>query len=127
MSEGYGSEQFIDVVYRDVFQAAVTDCESVMLNPPGRQPASRLLALQRWYTSLTETDRAHVHEALREVADAATFGMLCLLDNVRPVADGYSYTLKLTAEGEGTSILLGDNGGLHDLFRARVDDGTDSH
>ncbi|AWB95815.1 hypothetical protein DCE93_09190 [Agromyces badenianii] len=73
MDADFGAEDFIDVVYSDVCEAAVAGVVETMLDPPGRAPASSTVQLHRWFTELPETDRAMVVRALREAADSAVF------------------------------------------------------
>ena len=54
----------------------------------GKRSGEQLLVLHRWYESLPTRDRQMLKQALQLAADSAVFGMLCLMDNVRPVTDG---------------------------------------
>jgi hypothetical protein len=114
------ADQLVEVIYQDVFKAAVDDCETVLGNPPGRNPGEAALEMRDWYVGLSEKDRAHLHIALRKAADYAVFGMLCLLDNVRPVTDGFAQELRLSVETAGERFDFDANEPLHDMFRARV-------
>ena len=78
--------------------------------------------MHEWYLALADDDREMLHEVIREAADHAVFGMLCLLDNVRPVLDGYSEELELRSTSNGVSSpILADAEEFHPLFRGRVD------
>src|ERR1700744_1607135 len=92
------ADQLIEVIYRDVYKAAVDDCESVLENPPGRNPGDAALKMSTWYAGLSAGDREKLHSAIQKAADFAIFGMLCLLDNVRPVTEGFSQELRLSVE-----------------------------
>lgn len=121
MSAEFSSADLIEVVFRDVFLAAVRDCEEDFRNPPGREPDARLLALHEWYSGLDEGSRRQVRNVLVEAASAATFGMLAIMDNVRPVAPGYEVELHVFAVSQGQRIRLGEFGDLHDMFTQRLD------
>lgn len=83
------ADQLIKVIYHDVFKAAVDDCESVLKHPPGRNPGQAALDASSWYSGLSTRDREMLHSAIRKAADFAVFGMLCLLGNARPIAEGF--------------------------------------
>jgi hypothetical protein len=113
---------FIEVVYRDVFRAATRDSLALVEAPPGRQPPESLMALHRWFSALGSDDREMVGKAMAFAADSAVFGLLCLLDNVRPVTAGYRETLALKVRsGSDERDLAPDGVELHAEFRGRVD------
>jgi len=85
MTVPISADQLIDIIYRDVFKAAVDDCESVLERPPGRNPGQAALDASSWYAGLSSGDREMLHSAIQKAADFAVFGMLCLLDNVRRI------------------------------------------
>ena len=116
-------DDLTEVVYRDVYCAAVQDSLSLITAPPGRRPPESLMELHRWYGSLGGEDQDMVRKLMAFTADSAVFGLLCLIDNVRPVTDGYRETLSLkarSASGEERQ-LVPDGVELHAEFRARVD------
>jgi hypothetical protein len=112
-------DQGIDVVRRDVFEAAVADCEAVLREPPGRAPKASTVAASQWYAQLTDEDQAQLHHVLRMAADFAVFGMLCLLDNVRPIADGFDQELRLAVEVQGMRHDFDPGDPLHDVYRSK--------
>jgi hypothetical protein len=114
-------DQLIEVVYRDAFESAVTDCEAVLSHPPGRAPRDELKQLARWYARLSDDDRVHLRAAMTMSADFALFGMLCLIDNVRPLTDGFDQTLHLSVEVDGERFDFDPKDPLHDAFRSKVD------
>jgi len=117
------ARDFIDVVYEDVYAATSRSIKSALEQPSGRQPAPRLVAMHEWFTSLSGDDKEMLSEVVRYAADYAIFGVLCLLDNVQPVVDGYRETLELFVCANGEQRKLTDEGEeLHGLFRSRVDE-----
>lgn len=115
------ADELVDVIYRDVFVAAVDDSVSVLENPPGRAPRTEDRRMQEWYRGLPEIDQANVRIAMQKAADYAVFGMLCLLDNSRPIADGFEQELRLSIESNGTRVDIDPEEPLHEIFRAKVD------
>jgi hypothetical protein len=120
MTRPISADQLVGVIYRDVFKAAVDDCESVLRNPPGRNPGNAAIEMRDWYASLPESDRVRLHSVIERAADFAVFGMLCLLDNVRPVTEGFSQELRLSVETAGERFDFDPTDPLHAIFRARV-------
>ena len=115
---------FVEVVFRDVFQSAVEGSLRVIQSPPGRRPSAELMALHEWLGALSEPEQLMVQRAMSFAADSAVFGLLCLLDNVRPVTAGYRETLSLKVRSaEGERELAAEGVELHELFRSRVDEG----
>jgi hypothetical protein len=117
-----GVDDLTEVVYRDVYRAAVQDSLDLIIAPPGRRPPESLMELHRWYESLGSEDQKMVRKVMAFTADSAVFGLLCLIDNVRPVTDGYRETLSLkvcSASGEERQ-LVPEGVELHAEFRARV-------
>ena len=112
------ADQLIEVIYRDVFTAAVDDCE--LRNPPGKKPGKSAIEMRDWYVSLPESDRVRLHSVIEMTADFAVFGMLCLLDNVRPVTEGFSQELRLSVDAGGERFNFDPTDPLHAIFRARV-------
>lgn len=112
----------VEVIHRDVFKAAQRDVLEDLVDPPGRNPSPRLVALREWYARLSDEDRAMLAEVVRDAADQAVFGLLCLLDNVRPVVDGFKeeVALKVTSS-KGERPLAVREVMLHDLFRQLAD------
>jgi hypothetical protein len=126
MTDNHGPlnvDELTEVVYRDVYRAAVQDSLSLITAPPGRRPPESLMELHRWYESLGNEDREMLRKVMAFTADSAVFGLLCLIDNVRPVTEGYRETLSLkvrSASGEERQ-LAPEGVELHAEFRARVD------
>lgn len=116
------ADDFIDVVYRDVYRSAVKDSIDLIESPPGRTPAATLIEMHDWFVALSDENKKMVRKVLAFVSDTSVFGMLCLLDNARPVSQGYQETLSLKVVGPaGERPLVTDWTELHDLFRDRVD------
>jgi hypothetical protein len=119
-------EKFIEAVYSGVYIPAVSGSIKNIENPPGRGPSEKLLELHRWFAALDEDQKAMTEMAMADAADGAIFGLLCLLDNVRPVVDFFREELRLKVVSNGQErdlFSVGDFEELHGLFRSRVDYG----
>lgn len=118
MDKGFSAEDFVRGVHEVVYKAAVRDAESLLSQPPGRKPAPELKRLSAWWDGLTGTDRDAVRQAIELSADLAVFGFLCVLDNVRTVADS-DVSLRLEAVVGDDAYPLPEDGAtdLHDLFQ----------
>lgn len=115
-------EEFVHVIFRDVFQAAERNVFTALADPPGRAPRERLVAMHEWFENLTEPDRDMLREVVRYAADHAVFGFLCILDSVMPVSSGYRETLRLKVRSDSVERDLAPEGvELHTLFRGMVD------
>ena len=112
-------EEFVEAIQQVVYQTAVDGTVRQLQQPSGRRPAELSLALHEWYEGLSLDDRTMVTEALRRVADLATFGFLCVLDGVRVIDDPPHGELRLTfTDAEGVEHVLNSHAmELHDLFR----------
>lgn len=115
-------EEFVEVVVRDVYEAAWRGAESNMMAPPGRHPSEALMGLSRWHAALSPSAQQMVASAMRSAADHAVFGLLALLDGSRRVASGGRVRLVLEARDPQGSVLLNDPpaADLHDLYREQV-------
>ncbi len=109
------AQEFATTVRKVVMDAAVKDTVNSFEQPPGRRPASELVALSRWYLALGPNDRDMVRRALGAVSYAAVFGLFAVLDGVRRIDDAQPPgELQLWYERPGARHLL--SGGLHDLL-----------
>ena len=115
------SDDLLEVVYRDVYRAACEDVVSQLEQPSGRKPTPRTVKLHEWYEKLGDQDRKFLKDIVSEAADAAVFGMLCLLDNVRPVSKGFKTELRVYVATEGRDSPLPISEELHAAFRYLVD------
>jgi hypothetical protein len=81
-------EEFVEVVKLQASDSAVSGTIKTLTRPAGRNPAERLVRLSRWYKLLSNCDQEMLGEALREAAETAVFGLLCVLDGVRALETG---------------------------------------
>lgn len=118
----FSEDDFVQGIHDGVFRAAVDDAVSIMSRPPGRTPRPERMELGRWWGGLGEGDRDMVHRALELAANLAVFGFLCVLDNVRTIADVPDLMLGLHVEVNGAEYLIPADEAteLHDLFGALV-------
>lgn len=116
-------QEFVRVVIQNVLDVAVRSTRKVLTAPPGRHPTPEALSLARWYADLSESDRNCLNRAIRETADAAVFGFLCLLDGARSVGDGKAGTFQLSylADNAEFPICPGDED-LHDIYSGLMSD-----
>jgi hypothetical protein len=121
MTRPISAGEFIDVIYRDVFVSAIEDTESVLRNPPGRNPGAMAIEMQEWYLGLPVSDQIKVRNVMKIAANYSVFGMLCILDNVRPVVDGFEQELQLGIKMHGERFDFNEIGQLHDLFKSKID------
>jgi hypothetical protein len=111
------AQEFATTVRKVVMDAAVNDTVSSLEQPPGRRPASELVALSSWYLALGPTDQDMVRRALATVSYAAVFGLFAVLDGVRRIDEAQpAGELELWYERLGGRQLL--SGGLHDLLNS---------
>jgi hypothetical protein len=110
-------EEFVSALRVHVMRAAVDDTIDAIVNPPGRKPATELTQLSTWFRGLDEADRSMLRRAFVEVSHIAVFGVLAVLDGVRPVDEHQPPgALELWYEGrEGRTKLNGD---LHDILNS---------
>jgi hypothetical protein len=89
--------------------------------PAGRSPGQLALDRSRWFTGLADDDRAMVAALAHDAADAALFGVLCILDGARRVdpSNNVRYELARIKDGGTTHLLAStsiDTENLHDLI-----------
>ncbi len=105
--------ELVNIVEKSVRDAAVEFTCKNLEQPPGQSPEPELVAMSQWYLSLSETDRAMVLQVARLAASHATFGFLCVIDGVCPVADG-TFELVYVESGQRQKL---NTDMLHELFK----------
>ena len=112
---------------RSLYAAAVegvVEAETASLeSPPGRTPPSDLVELSEWYRGLADADRRLARRLLREGATAAVFGVLAVVDGVRPIRNGQGNLVEFElAAQDGERVVLNDARAemLHDVFSEMV-------
>ncbi len=114
-------QEFVRVVKLQTSDSAVSGTVKNLACPAGRKPAERLVWLSTWYNRLSNKDQEMLREALRESAEAAVFGFLCILDGVRVIESGPNQgELELYLVNGDKRVLLNDphEEELHNLFNA---------
>ena len=112
-------ENFTAKIRQIVYESAINGTLSLIQNPPGRKPSENLVALSRWFATLSDTDKQNLEKAIAVAVHQATFGMLAVIDGVRQIEDTPSKgTLELHYKKDGQDILLNapNSEYLHDLF-----------
>jgi hypothetical protein len=80
-------DAFIDAIRIVVRDSAADGCIGSYEKPPGRSPSPKLIEMSKWFCSLADSDKAMVQRIAQDVADAAVFQFLCVLDGVVAVED----------------------------------------
>lgn len=76
-------DEFVKNIKVQTSDSAVRSVLSALNSPPGRVPNDSDVGLTRWFTSLSDRDRAAVSEVIREAAEHAIFGLFAILDGER--------------------------------------------
>ncbi|WP_380783194.1 hypothetical protein [Sphingomonas sp. R86520] len=116
------AEKFVASL-RDLVAAPAADGTLTQIErPSGRNVAADRKERAAWLAALSSEDRAHVEYAVREAANAAVFGLLCVLDGARVIEDGPRGHLELHYQKDGSDTLLSSSDlsepapSLHELF-----------
>lgn len=114
------AKQFVQALKLECKDSAVADCVKNLTSPPGRSPANSLKELSSWFNSLSEADRNAVIRAMDIVADATLFGVLCVLDGVRPIegVEEKSTFQLIACKGKEKTIISSGQTDLHDLLKS---------
>lgn len=111
---------FVEAVYQVAYKSTIADVTEIVKSPPGRRPRPALVALSAWHGSLDDEDLTHVQRLIRLSVDHAVFGVLALIDGVRPVDDAHS---EIVLRVGRTDVNAGHD--LHEIFRSLVDEAED--
>jgi len=113
-------EEFVEAIKLVVVEGAIKGVESILLNPPGRQPDPKLLESSAWFKELNQHDKEMVMKIVARSVDMGVFSFLCVLDGVRVIEDWEERgQLILNYEKNGNSTWLNnpnDGDYLHDLL-----------
>lgn len=115
------SNEFVDAIKIVVRDAAVSGTLALLENPPGRRPKQDLIALSRWFCSLSEEDKNMLSNVLRLNANAAVFGFLAVLDGERIIEDSQKkgeFELIYIENERKVRLNAPDQEMLHDIFNA---------
>lgn len=114
--------EFIEAIKTEVRDATSSDTMTQLHTPTGRRPAENLRRLSVWFNHLSEGDQQAVAEVVAMASHNAVFGLLCVLDGVRPIQEGHQAgELHLMfVESDKPSVRLNPATGdtLHDLINA---------
>ena len=114
-------EDFCRGLYERAVREAVAAETQTLEEPPGREPSTKTEELSRWFHGLSSDGQAFAGGLLRMGAETGVFGVLTILDGVRPIwgPDGQLMTFKLSAmNGEETPLNDPSQEMLHDVFVA---------
>jgi hypothetical protein len=112
-------DQFINSVRQVVYESAIEGTLSLISKPPGRKPPENLTTVSNWFRQLSENDQEIFKHAIAIAAHQATFGLLAVLDGVRPIEDSsVKGTLELhyVRNNQRTLLNAPNAEALHDLF-----------
>ena len=110
-------EEFVRVVKLQTSDSAVSGTIKTLTRPAGHKPSESLARMSAWY----KNDQEMLREALKDAAESAVFGFLCILDGVRVIEAGPNQgELELYFVKDGKKTLLNDphQEELHALFNA---------
>lgn len=119
MSAPMTKKQFVDALVEVALEHVVSGEVSILLDPPGRVPASDLVARSEWFRELSEDDQSMVVDSMQSAAYGVLHRVLCVLDGVAALESGPNKgTLILSYLRDGVSIDLTSRGeaDLHDLL-----------
>ncbi len=111
-------QELVDGIRAYVMETAVSKALSTIETPPGQAPDPQLIELSRWFSELSEKERAMLRNALGLTARSAVFGLLCVLDGARKVVDAQPGDFELSyVHDAGRDVLCGPAGAiLHELL-----------
>lgn len=113
-------QQFVDALKLHAANVGAASTLRQWEAPAGRSPGQLALDRSRWFARLSDEDRAMVEVVARDAADAALFGVLCILDGVRRIDPSDEARLELVRIEQGRANLLAsssvDAENLHDLL-----------
>ena len=113
---------FVDLLQLVVLDGLSVELAETWQNPPGRLRSEERSLRSGWITNLSGPDRALLEAFGQDVARAAVFGVLCVLDGVRKIEDSEHGHLELQHVTNGSFKLLASSGEdmpvnfLHDLL-----------
>ena len=114
------SQEFIDAVKLAVRDSAVSGTLEILRRPPGRRPKQEIIEMSEWYNSLDMDQRRMVASVIKQAADSAVFGFLCVLDGVLAVENSpQKGRFELRYVKDGVALLNPPEGEmLHDIFNS---------
>ncbi len=110
--------EFVEAVKLSVRDSAITSTIRQISDPSGRQVPRKQRIRADWFNSLDKADQDMVKSVIQEAVHQAVFGMLAVLDGVRPIEDaGEKGCLELWYIGKEKKLLNKKNKILlHDLY-----------
>ena len=111
------ASKFVESLKTECRDAAVKGCVETLISPPGRKPAHSLVEISNWFVALSTKEQEMVIRAMSEAAGATLFGVLAVLDGVRPIEGvGEKSEFHLTAIRQGIETkICPSEYFLHDL------------
>jgi len=112
-------EEFIRAIKIAVAENGQEAIKSILIQPTGRRPHPKDIALSNWYISLNNADKEMVLDVVRRTTDMVVFGFLCVLDGVKAIEDGKNKgKLSLYYNKGETNVHLNgrEEDFLHDLW-----------
>lgn len=111
-------KEFVELLKIEIRDSAVSEELEVLLEPPGRKPSDELVKNSTWYSSLDDEQKLIFRSILSNVSSRAVFGILCILDGVRPIESTPDKGRLELSYVKGTPTLLNPPDGvmLHELW-----------
>ena len=114
------ANEFVEAFVERVFRSAIRVTLAGLEAPPGRRPATDLVAASAWYASLSEDDRANVSWVIADTAHAAAFGALAVIDGERATGPDRYELIAIDANGARSLVNPESSEDLHDIFQGIV-------
>lgn len=113
------TQEFIDAVKIRVVSGSLDSIHSILIKPPGREPAQKYVEMSKWYNQLSDGNKSMVLKVAKESIESAVFGFLCVLDGVSAIENTElkgKLLLYFEKNGERTLLNNSEEDFLHDLF-----------
>lgn len=114
------SNKFIEVLKASVLNNIEIEIINNYITPPKRKKnTDRDKEIAGWYNQLSDKLKRYLIDLIREGANSAVFGFLCILDGVRAIDNEVDKgSLELYYKNHSNTILLNNQKKdyLHDIF-----------
>lgn len=114
--------KFIEVIISEVHDSSVEDVVESLRHPPsGRKPNKNLIALYKWFSGLSESDKNMIKKVIEHSVHSSLFGFFAVLDGAREIEDGAKQgEFNLTYKNTDGEFLLSENNELHDEYQHQI-------
>ncbi|EGQ7779589.1 TPA: hypothetical protein ACHCBX_004592 [Vibrio parahaemolyticus] len=109
--------EFVKAIKEVVESSSVENTIENLSEPPGRSPDKRLLEQSNWFKSLPPSEQALVQGLIEDAVKESVFGMLCVLDGVRPIASSEDSSMNIQLTIGDSLINDTESECLHDIYQ----------